>query len=108
MADCGVTLQIINEIGPTAGAGPRPVDEHDGNLTAPIGLKAHELCGRLVEKIAVKEAGKFAFPNLRVAESKGVRSAGINFQRNRLPGNVHIALFESRMDLDRAVEVPLR
>ena len=62
----------------------------------------------MVEKIAVKEAGKFAFPNLRVAESKGVRSAGINFQRNRLPGNVHIALFESRMDLDRAVEVPLR
>src|ERR1700741_3282568 len=99
LANHGIAIQVIDQVGPAAGAGRRSVDENDGYLIRTVGLKTDELRGRLPKEVAVKEPGEFALPYLGVAETVSERRADIRLKRHRLSVNLDSTRFKGWIDV---------
>ena len=109
LAHARIVLQIVEHVGPPAGAGRRAVDEHHGDPTTPERLRERDARGQLrAQQVAEEEPPAFPAPLRRLAERPRQRGGRLDLEADLAAVDVDASAIEGAVDLERPVQDGLR
>ena len=109
IAHAAVVLEIVEHVGPSAGARQRAVDEHHRDATGPERLREGEAGGQLLaQQIAEEEPPALPAPLLRLAQRPRQRRGRLDLEPDLAAVDLDGSPIGVAVDLERRVQHRLR